>query len=127
MDFSAFENPVKVKSFTVQESVQHGARGTYNATYFRSRTFPTVDSSNVDAVTLTALYQTTRKLRLGVKSSIAEYHNSAFKRGGSLIVDYKIFKNASINTEFGYNKIHKMWNVEDANMYFGRVVLSYRW
>ena len=126
MDFSNFEKPVKVRMLTVQEDIQVGARTTYSIGYMKSRTLPLVDSVNSDGFNIGVMYRTSKRITMGLKVNDVEYQNGGYKRGASILTQIKIMKKNTLGIEAGYNKLHKIWELENMNMFFGKVNILFR-
>ena len=56
-----------------------------------------------------------------------KYKNNAFKQGVGIVATSQLLKNLSISGIARYDKIDGLWNLENKDVYTGKMVLVWRW
>ncbi|MES2618098.1 MAG: hypothetical protein V4613_09470 [Bacteroidota bacterium] len=112
---------------TMVNTLQLGKRHTSIISCMQNITAPFVDSLNSNSIQANHTYLAGRKLALTFLGEQTQYKNGAFKTGGGLQVTSQLFRNFTLSVLTRYDKIHRLWNLENADVFTGRVVMVWRW
>lgn len=118
--------PVAYEMMSSIHTLQIGQRHTSMLVYLRNTTAPSVDSLNSSSVQLSHNYIAAKGLVLGCLGEYTVYKNSAFKMGGGLMINKNLIKNLSVSITGRYDKIDGIWNLENADVFSGRMIVQWR-
>jgi len=108
-------------------TMQLGNRNTSILSYLSNVTAPFVDSLNSNSIQINHTYLANKKMSLTLLSEQTKYKNGAYKMGGGLQVTSTVFRNFTLSLLARYDKVHKLWHLEDADVFTGRVVMVWKW
>jgi hypothetical protein len=118
--------PVAYEMMSSIHTFQIGQRHTSMLVYLRNTTAPFVDSLNSSSVQLSHNFIAKKGLILGCMSEYTVYKNEAFKLGGGLTINKNLIKNLSVSITGRYDRINGIWNLENADVFSGRMVVQWR-
>jgi hypothetical protein len=118
--------PVAYEMMSSIHTFQIGQRHTSMLVYLRNTTAPFVDSLNSSSVQLSHNFIAKKGLILGCMSEYTVYKNEAFKLGGGLTINKNLIKNLSVNIAGRYDRINGIWNLQNADVLSGRMVVQWR-
>ncbi|MDI1234544.1 MAG: hypothetical protein PSX81_09700 [bacterium] len=108
-------------------TLQMGNRNTSIISYLSNVTAPFVDSLNSNSIQINHTYLATKKTNITLLSEQTKYKNGAYKMGGGMQITSTVFRNFTLSVLARYDKLHKLWHLEDANVFTGRVVMVWKW
>lgn len=118
---------VAYKLINTVHTFQIGNRNTSIINCMQNITAPFVDSLNSTSVQFAHNYLAKKGLIIGVLGEQTQYKNGAFKTGGGLQASTSLFKNFNLTLVTRYDRINKLWNLENANVFTGKLVAVWRW
>ncbi len=118
---------VAYKNISTTHSIQVGQRHNMLLSFFRNITAPFVDSLNSNSVQISYNYLAKKGLSIGLQTDCLEYKNNSYKQGVGIVATSTILKNLSISGIVRYDKIDGLWNLENKDVYTGKMVLVWRW
>ncbi len=118
---------VAYKMISTVHTLQVGQRHTSIISYMSNVTAPFVDSLNSNSIQVNHTYLAKKNLSLGFLGEHTAHKNGAFKTGGGLQVTTGILKKVTLSLLARYDRINKLWQLRDADVFTGKVVMVYRW
>lgn len=119
-------NKVRNQMLNLVNTIQIGKKHTSVINAMKSITAPFVDSLNSTSFQVTHSYMA-NKMGISALFEHTSFKNGALKIGGGLQLNTNIFKKIGISVVAKYDRIHKLWNYENSNVFTGKMVLVWRW
>lgn len=117
----------KMQSLSLNNNVIIGRSLNINFLAQYQRTFPSIDSSQSNSYQIRVSYSGIKNISLMGSVQTLDYLNGAFKRGASLNVSYSATKNLRFSLRGQYDKIDKIWGLENKNVFSGVLRLDLFW
>jgi hypothetical protein len=108
-------------------TLQVGQRHTSVFSYMSNVTAPFVDSLNSNSIQLNHTYLAKKSLSIGLIAEHTVYKNHAFRTGGGLQVTSTVLKNFTVSLLTRYDRINKLWKLDNADVLTGKLILVWRW
>jgi hypothetical protein len=118
---------VAYKMISTVHTLQVGSRNTSIFSYLSNVTAPFVDSLNSNSFQVSHTYLAKKTLSVGAIGEHTLYKNGAFRSGGGLQLTTALFRNFTLSLLTRYDRINKLWQLDNANVFTGRVVMVWRW
>jgi hypothetical protein len=118
---------VAYKMISTVHTLQIGQRHTSIISYMSNVTAPFVDSLNSNSIQLSHTYLAKRSLSAGLIGEYTVYKNDAFRAGGGLQVTTALLKNFTLSLVTRYDRINKLWQLQDADVFTGKMILVWKW
>ena len=118
---------VAYKMINSMQTFQIGNKNTFIIALMKNTTAPYVDTLNSSSCQLTHTLLISHKLSLSSVGEYTQFARSAFKAGMGLQVNSTLFKNFTIGISSRYDRINGIWNLQNANVFTGRLVASWKW
>lgn len=118
---------VSYKLINTVHTFQIGNRNTSIISYLNNITAPFVDSLNSNSIQFSHNYLAKKGLVIGVIGEQTQYKNGAFKSGGGMQMTATLFKNFNLSLITRYDRINKLWRLDNANVFTGKLILVWRW
>jgi hypothetical protein len=118
---------VAYKMISTLHTLQVGSRNTSVLSYLSNVTAPFVDSLNSNSFQVSHTYLAKKTMSVGAIGEHTLYKNGAFRSGGGLQVTTALLKNFTLSLLARYDRINKLWQLDNANVFTGRVVMVWRW
>ncbi|HEY1047198.1 MAG TPA: hypothetical protein VGF79_12205 [Bacteroidia bacterium] len=119
--------PVAYRMINTVHNFQMGQRHSSMLAYLSNVTMPFVDSLNSNSVQFTHNYLLKKTTTLGLISEYTRYKNDALKAGMGLVFTQSVIKNLTLSLTARYDKVDKLWNLKNEDVFSGRVVVMWRW
>lgn len=118
---------VAYKMLNTTHTVQIGSKNISVVSWMRNITAPFVDSLNSESIQFNHTYLANVKSSIGVIGERTKFKNGAYKIGGGLQFNVHLMRNFTLSLLSRYDRIHKLWHLDNANVFTGRVMAVWRW
>jgi hypothetical protein len=118
---------VAYKMISTVHTLQIGQRHTSIISYMTNITAPFVDSLNSSSIQLSHNYLARKNLSAGFIGEYTTYKNGAFRGGGGLQITTALLKNFTLSLLTRYDRINKLWNLQNADVFTGRLIMAWKW
>ena len=118
---------VAYRMLSTVHTMQLGQRHTSMFSYMSNITAPFVDSLNSNSIQVNHTYLAKKSLSIGMLGEHTVYKNGAYRTGAGLQVSTTLMKNFTLSILTRYDRINKLWRLQDADVFTGRVVMVWRW
>jgi hypothetical protein len=90
------------------------------------RTYPGVDSSQVNVWQTRIGYVTKKGCNAMISSQYSQYLNGAFRKGASISVSLPVSKTYKLTAKAAYDHYYKLWGMQNQKAWSGLVRLEIR-
>lgn len=118
---------VAYKMYNMMQTIQYGNRQTYTIAWMNNTTTPLVDSLNSNSYQISHSYLLTQKLTINSIGDLTYFKNNAFKVGGGFQISAILPNSVTISFLTKYERINRLWNLQNTNVYTGKLVLIWKW
>lgn len=118
---------VAYKMLNSMQTFQVGNKNTFIIALMKNTTAPFVDTLNSSSCQITHTLLMNHRLSLSSIGEYTQFARSAFKAGMGLQVNSTLFKNFTIGISSRYDRINAIWNLQNANVFTGRLTASWKW
>ena len=108
-------------------TLQIGQRQTAILSYLSNVTMPFVDSLNSNSYQASHMYKLSKTFSAGVIGEYTAYKNDAFRAGGGIQLNMLALRSLSITLQTRYDRVDKLWQLQDADVFTGKMIVMWRW
>src|SRR5690606_12119605 len=103
---------------------QLGKRSTLSINLLQNTTKPFVDSLNSQSIQSSYMYLAARGKSIGMIGEFTRFKNQAYKRGIGVIGNLELLRRTVLSLMIRYDYVDGIWNLENEDIYSGRIVIT---
>lgn len=105
----------KVQTLSISQDLGFGKYFTIGAATTLVRTFPSVDSTNVNVWQLRAAILSKKGLNIMLSSQFSQYTNGAFRKGAAISAGIPIAKRYKLTAKASFDHYYRLWSAAADN------------